>query len=316
MTVHQQIKAPQKHMHSVQFIIVNYNSGSWLARAIISIFEYCPDLDFKIYVVDNASIDNSIDLAQNTQYANDIEWVLNTQNVGFAAANNQVLDRCDADFVVLMNPDCELLDRGIPSILSAFDKNPRLGLASCRILNEDGSIQATCRRRFPTPMSALSRMLLLYKLFPNNKSLSNFDYGSEIVADQTNQNFDDKIIQVEAISGAFMVARQSAIKEVGLLDEGYFMHCEDLDWCKRFEINHWLVVFFPSVAIRHAKGVSSKSRPIRVLWTLHKGMNRFFDKFYQQSYSWPVRYLVKFGIFMSFTLRAGVALVRSVLKRG
>jgi GT2 family glycosyltransferase len=112
-----------------------------------------------------------------------------------------------------------------------------------------------------------------------------------------------------------MVARMSAVQEVGLLDEDYFMHCEDLDWCKRFELNQWKVALVPAAVVTHAKGVSSKSRPLRVLYTLHTGMNRFFDKFYNAEYSLPVRLLVKFGIAMSFVARASVSVVKSALGR-
>ena len=174
-------------------------------------------------------------------------------------------------------------------------------------MNEDGSLQSTCRRRFPTPWSALVRMLLLDKVFRENKKFQNFDYGDSV-------DEDEKPHVVEAISGAFMVVRETALREVGLLDEGYFMHCEDLDLCKRFSESSWKVGFVPSAVIEHAKGVSSKSRPIGVLWTLHKGMNRFFDKFYRNTYSWPIRYAVKIGIWTSFFLRAGLSYARGVLK--
>jgi len=181
-------------------------------------------------------------------------------------------------------------------ILDAFEQDETIGLASCRILNEDGSLQATCKRRFPTPASALARMLQLHRLFSGSGKFENFDYGNT-----AKEN--DGIEYVEAVSGAFMVVRKTALQEVGLLDEEYFMHCEDLDWCKRFEQCGWKVAFVSEASVMHAKGISSASRPIQVLRTLHAGMDRFFDKYYQSDYSWLTRKIVRLGIKISLQLR-------------
>jgi GT2 family glycosyltransferase len=201
-----------------------------------------------------------------------------------------------------MNPDCELNQDTLTHVLVAMESDPKIGLASCRIVDEDGSLYASCRRRFPTPWSAFVRLLALNKLFPSNPKFADFDYGSKIANDAPTE-------MVEAISGAFMVVKHQALQDVGGLDEAYFMHCEDLDWCKRFELAGWKVAFVPSADIIHAKGVSSKSRPIAVLFTLHKGMNRFFDKFYKNDYSLALRLFVKLGIVGSFLARALKALL-------
>jgi GT2 family glycosyltransferase len=298
-------------MASTHIIIVNYNAGDWLQRSIGSALNYS---DGSVTVVDNLSQDSSVKDAQlvfGTQLVTDtsrLEWQLNEHNIGFAAANNQVLKKVEHDYAVLMNPDCEINQHSLSLIIDAMQSDPQIGLASCRILNDDGSLQTTCRRRFPTPWSALVRLLKLDRLFPHNAKFSNFDYADGLDANSPTE-------YIEAISGAFMVARMSAVQQVGLLDEDYFMHCEDLDWCKRFELNDWKVALVPAAVVTHAKGVSSKSRPLRVLYTLHTGMNRFFDKFYNTEYSLPVRVLVKLGIAMSFVARASVSAIKSVLGR-
>ncbi|MFT6408406.1 MAG: GT2 family glycosyltransferase [Arenicella sp.] len=292
-------------MASTHIVMVNYNAGAWLQRSLESALNFSHG---GVTVVDNLSSDSSVSDAQAVFDDARLEWQLNHQNLGFAAANNQVLKELTCDYAVLMNPDCELNANSLAPIIEAMQSNPKIGLASCRILNEDGSLQITCRRKFPTPGSALVRILQLNRLFPNNPKFANFDYGDSIDANSP-------VELVEAISGAFMVARISAVQQVGLLDEGYFMHCEDLDWCKRFALNHWQVALVPAATVIHAKGVSSKSRPIAVLYTLHTGMNRFFDKFYQNSYNLPVRLLVKLGIASSFLLRASISLVKGALGR-
>ncbi|MFT5572075.1 MAG: GT2 family glycosyltransferase [Cryomorphaceae bacterium] len=298
---------PEEKMANVQsthIVIVNYNAGDWLQRSISSALRFSTG---QITVVDNDSTDGSLEIAQASFSDARINWQANTQNVGFAAANNQVIKTNDAEFLVLMNPDCELEENTLVELIAAFREHSQMGLASCRILNSDGSLQATSRRRFPTPWSAMVRMLQLHQVMPNNPRFASFDYGDRV--DNTLG-----IEFVEAISGAFMVARKSAADQVGLLDEGYFMHCEDLDWCMRFSHSGWKVGFLPNVAVTHAKGVSSRSRPIAVLFTLHKGMDRFFDKFYKNDYPWLLRMVVKLGIAVSFIGRAGISLLKGLAR--
>lgn len=289
-------------MASTHIIIVNYNAGAWLQRSIRSALDFSHG---PVTVVDNQSQDSSIAEAQAEFDSARLDWQLNQKNIGFAAANNQVLKQVETDYAVLLNPDCELNESSLQLILQEIDSDAKVGLASCRILNEDGSLQTSCRRRFPTPWSAFVRLAQLHRLFPNKPKFSDFDYGDEV-------DSGDRVEFVEAISGAFMVARMRAVKQVGTLDEDYFMHCEDLDWCKRFQLNDWKVGYVPAATVTHAKGVSSKSRPIGVLYTLHVGMNRFFDKFYRTEYGLPLRWLVKLGIVASFVVRSAITLLRSL----
>ena len=295
-------------MSTTHIIIVNYNAGEWLSRCLGSVLQYT---ESNITVVDNNSTDNSTGNAQ-ASFANQprLSWELNSENIGFAAANNQVLENLNADFALLLNPDCEINENTLPVMLSAFEQNEKLAIASCCIYNEDGSVQNTCRRRFPTPWTSFVRLLQLHRLFPNNAKFANFDYG-EFVKETGLTQGHATVEPVEAISGACMMIRHTAINEIGLLDEAYFMHCEDLDWCKRVEQSRWYVGFVGAASIVHAKGISSQSRPIKVLWTLHKGMNRFFDKHYYHQYSFPVRLLVKVGIICSFILRSTTSLVKN-----
>jgi len=307
-------------MALTHIIIVNYNAGDWLQRSLSSACQFSAG---KISIVDNASRDESVELAsQRYPQSERVQWVLNSDNVGFAAANNQVIPKVETEFLVLMNPDCEINQQTLDLILAEFANHPKMGIASCKILNSDGSIQLSCKRKFPTPWSALSRMLFLYKLFPGSSTLANFDYGDFDDSDQVDssltagsESVGSKVEFIEAISGAFMVVRCAAIKDVGLLDEDYFMHCEDLDWCKRFSLAGWQVGFIPAATVTHAKGVSSATRPIAVLWTLHKGMWRFFDKFYHDQHSFLLRAFVKLGIGVSFIVRSLTALLRRIFIR-
>lgn len=308
---------------SVAVIVVNYNAGDWLLRSVQSAAQ--EPLVNSVTIVDNASKDNSllrvkdwissVDGSANNKYdranAKKIGIIENPKNVGFGKANNQVLqvflDQDDSDYALLLNPDCELSAEALPAMLPYFQQpqNQRLGMASCVIKNTDGSIQSTCRRNFPTPLTAFLRMSQLYRF-------ECFGFGKRHDFDLGSQPLPPSFVDVEAISGAFMLVRMSAVKEVGLFDEAYFMHCEDLDWCKRFAQKGWRVGFVPEVAVLHEKGISSKTRRIGVLLNLHQGMLRFFDKFYRNQYSLPFRLLVKGGIVLSFVVRATVSLFKGL----
>ncbi len=300
---------------SVATVIVNYNAGNWLLRSVKSALQ--ETLVTAVYVVDNASSDDSLitlkEFIANNAVADGIDVkkliiLENAQNLGFGKANNQalqaLLEREEFEYVLLLNPDCELSPNVLSTMLPYFHQRENLGMASCVINNVDGSIQSTCRRNFPTPWTAFLRMSQLQRIGIGKQY--DFDMGAKPLP--------DSFIDVEAISGAFMLIRMISIKEVGLFDESYFMHCEDLDLCKRFAQQGWRVGFVPEVSVLHEKGMSSKTRRIGVLWNLHQGMLRFFDKFYRNQYSIAFRALVRVGIYMSFLGRAGVSLLKGLVK--
>ena len=282
---------------TVATVIVNFNAGDWLLRSVGSALNETPG---EVIVVDNASTDNSIAMLESS--LGDVGRVTvlrNNSNLGFARANNQVLSRSKTDYVVLMNPDCEMSPGCWTAMLPVLEAERDIGLASCVIRNPDGSLQGTCRRHFPTPWSAAARMLGLNHIFPGNPRFRDFDYGDAPLPDSWEA--------VDAVSGAFMVVRVAALPGVGLMDEGYFMHCEDLDWCMRFQQHGYTVGFIPQATVIHAKGISSHSRPVGTQWNLHRGMLRFFNKFYRRQYAWPLRWFVTGGIYVSFLFRAAKA---------
>jgi len=286
-------------------IIVNYNSGEWLTRSLLSALRYS---DSSIYVVDNASEDTSIADAKTKldgQYDERINWILNSQNAGFAAANNQVLNNLDTQFAVLMNPDCELRSGVLTQIKDVFLKDEKIGVMSCLIENSDGSLQRTAKRRFPTPSNAISRVPIIGKLFSDNESYRDFDYGDQV----SNQELEF----VEAVSGAFMVVRMSVVKQVGTLDESYFMHFEDLDWCKRFAISGWKIGVLNTQRVLHEKGVGSRTRQVRVLMHLHRSMLIFFNRYYRNDYHPVVYLLIQCCVVFSCMARSAWALLRRLI---
>ena len=278
---------------SVHTTIVNYNAGDWLLRSVNSALS---NTDGAVTVVDNASSDNSIQKLKAATSDARLNIIQNDANLGFSAANNQAIKSRQADYVILMNPDCEMQAGAWDAIRDVMQANPEIGLAGGRIQNEDGSLQSTAKRDFPTPGKSLLRLLGLSKIAGAAFGIKDFDHGAAPAS--------GNLEWVDAISGAFMVVRSDAIEKVGLLDEGYFMHCEDLDWCKRFWQTGYKVAWVPASKITHAKGISSTGRPVRVLWHLHAGMDRFFCKHEASQYNLFYRYFIRLGIYVLFLPRA------------
>jgi len=268
---------------------VNYNAGLWLERCIEAVLQSNYVID--LYVVDNASSDDSFQNIKD-RYANskNLHLIENKENLGFAKANNIVLNTTNADYYVLINPDCIVEPQTVGCLVNEMQLDQQVGLAGVKILNEDGTPQKTSKRRFPTPENTFTRTLGISHFFKNKEKFADFDYGDQSESEQSGKQF------VEAISGAFMMVSQESLNHVGGLDEGYFMHCEDLDWCKRFWLHGYKVAHYPQVTVTHIKGKSSTTRPYRVNWYLHKGMLRFYRKFYRKHYGRIVSSFVYIGI--------------------
>ena len=291
-------------------ITVNFDTGGLLAAAARSVL--ASTVPVELLVVDNASTDDSLDELRAAVGSDPRVRVFeNGANLGFARANNQALAEARGEWLLLLNPDCFIQPETIARMQEALGRYPDAGLAGCLILNPDGTEQAGCRRETPTPGKAFVRA------FGLGRVLRRFGLAGSATRDfvRTGDPLPPQPIEVDAISGAFMFARRSALEKVGPLDEGYFLHCEDLDWCERFRRAGFKVLFVPDATVVHDKGASSRGRPVRVLWHLHRGMVRFYRKFFRDEYPWPLFWLVLGAVWLRFGLLAGAVIVRRVAGR-
>lgn len=276
-------------------VVVTFNSEDDIALCLKSVL--ASEVPVEIVVVDNASTDRSVARAQDLLAGRPrCQVIENGENLGFAKASNIGIVRARGDFVLLLNPDTVTGRDTLGSMLRVMKSDPEIGVAGCLIQEENGAEQAGCRRYLPTPWRSLVRVLHLHKLPSAHHRLHGFLMNEEPLP--------EKPVEVEAISGAFMMTRRAAIDEVGLLDEDYFMHCEDLDWCVRFRQCAWKVMFVPSVSIVHKKGGSSKDRPILVEYHKHRGMVRFYGKFFRYRYPGVLMWLVYLAVWGRFGAKA------------
>jgi GT2 family glycosyltransferase len=276
-------------------VVVSYNSGPMLAECARAVF--ASSVPVQLLLSDNASTDGSLE-AVRSEWSDDPRLVAreNPSNLGFARACNRVLPDAAGDWVLFLNPDCVLEPDTLERMFAVLREWPDAGMAGCLLRNPDGSEQAGCRRREPTPWRSLARVMHLQWLRPDDPRLADFNMAREPLPGEP--------VPVDAISGAFMLVRREALDRVGPLDEGYFLHCEDLDWCRRFRDQGYQVLFVPGVEVLHAKGGSSRSRPVRVEWHKHRGMLRYYRKFYRDAYPRPLLWLVHAAVWSRFALVA------------
>lgn len=279
---------------TVSLVVVNYNAGEFIVACISSVLNQVDE----VIVVDNASSDNS--LAQlEAAFPGDprLKIVRNRENLGFAAGCNIGVGQSAGACLFFLNPDCVLEPESVQRLFHTLQDSPDVGMVGGLLMNSDGTEQAGGRRAIPTPWRSFVRACGLNRLCGRWPKLF-FDFYLH------NQPLPDHPIEVEAISGACMMVKREAMKNVGSWDEGYFLHCEDLDWCMRFRQKGWRIVFVPEARVVHTAGVCSRCRPIFVEWHKHRGMMRFYRKFFRHQYPGPLMWLVSLGIWLRFGLIA------------
>ena len=230
---------------NLSVVIVNWNVRDLLRRCLASVLESAPGASADVIVVDNASTDGSIEMlrAEFPQAT----LVANARNRGFPAGINQGLAAAQGRYVLLLNPDTQVLDDALAALTRYLDTHPDAGIVSPQLLYPDGSVQSS-RRRFPTLLTLFLESTWLESLAP--RSLLRRYY----VLDQP----DDATLDVDWTTGAAMLVRREVVQQVGGMDEGFFMYSEELDWCRRVKAAGWRVVYHPGARIIHHEGKSSE----------------------------------------------------------
>lgn len=263
----------------------------------------------EVFVVDNDSRDGSVEALQSAICDDHLHILRNGRNLGFATACNVGVKASDAKYLLFLNPDSVLEAGALQRMLEVLAGSKSIGMVGGMLCNPDGSEQPGGRRVFPTPQRAFMRAFGLSRF-------SRFlpDFFSDFLLHK--EPLPPEPIAVDAISGACMLVKREAIDVVGLWDERYFLHCEDLDWCMRFKLKNWQVYFVPDARIVHDKGGCSLNRPFFVNWHKHNGMLRFYRKYYKRQYPWGFWWLVVAGVWLRFCLVYAWHAGKSVLRGG
>jgi GT2 family glycosyltransferase len=294
------------HPNRASAVIVNYNAGRGLVELVGSLISDAY-ID-RVIVVDNGSVDGSADLVAES-YADEarLRLIRNSLNRGFAAANNQGAAAVQAKYLLFVNPDTVMETAMLHKLCLIMDERPEIGVLGILIRNPDGSEQRGCRRYLPDP-----RRSLMHALGLGGPDQAGGTAGFNL----TGTPLPSGPVEIEGISGAFMLVRRQALTEVGDWDEGYFLHCEDLDLCMRLKQAGWKILFVPDESVIHMQGVSSRGRPLFVLWHKHLGMWRYFTKFHRRQNPWWLSMLVWSGIWARFLLSIPSAMLRLAMRDG
>jgi len=264
--------------------LVNYNAGEHLLRAVDSIASETASLKPEIIVVDNGSTDGSMERLGESFPT--VRQILAGENLGFARACNLALRESSGRYVALVNPDVIVHRGSLHTLVEYLETHPDVGLVGPKILTPDGRLDFRCARRLPSLWGELCERTRLYRRFPRSRWFAGHLLGSW---DHESQR------EVEALSGACMMARREVLSGVGLLDERYFMFGEDVDWCWRIARGGWKIVYLPKAVVTHVGGGSTPAemQPRLVLEGI-RSQARFFAKRFGRTYVLAYRAMIAF----------------------
>ncbi len=285
----------------LEVVIVSHGAEALLRRCLRSLAEHPPaGATMRVTVVDSGSADGTPDMVAG-EFA-DVR-LIREGNIGFSAANNLVLRESDADAVLLLNPDTEIYAGTLDAALARLRSEPRIGMVGVKLVTESGELDHACKRSFPTPLAALAHFTGIGRGDGAGAALSQY---------RATHLGDDEPGEVDAVNGAFMLCRREAVREVGLLDQGYWLYMEDLDWCTRFWNAGWKVFYEPAGTALHDKGGSSAGRRApRQEIAFHRGMGRFYRRFEAREHNPLLNLAVYAGIGAKLAASLAITALRS-----
>jgi N-acetylglucosaminyl-diphospho-decaprenol L-rhamnosyltransferase len=250
-------------------VIVTHNHAAFLPACLISLKPAMQRLAMEVIVIDNQSSDDSAQLTRI--HLPEARLIVNERRQGFAANNNFGIRVARGAYILLLNPDTEALGDALETLVSFMENRPDVGVCGAQLRFPDGSIQPSCRR-FPTLQSVLARRTFLRRYLWNS-SLNRHHLMEEMDHTQTQE--------VDWMLGACLLARREAICEVGLMDEGYYLYVEDIDWCYRMGQHGWKICYVPAAQIiHHHLAVTDRRWLTRRTLMHYRSMGRFVRKHY------------------------------------
>ena len=252
----------------LSIIVVTWNAKRFVEECFGSILEEARGLPAEVIAVDNASTDGTADMI--AERFPEVKLIRSDTNLGFPRGNVVALEMCrQGKYVCLVNPDVRVLPGCFRKLIEYMENNPTIGVLGPKILNPDGSTQPSCMRA-PTVWTSWCRALALDRTVLRRLQV----FGGQLMADFAH----DRIRDVDALNGCFLLIRRTAMDRVGLIDERYFMYGDDIDWCLRFRKAGWPVVFYPEAAAIHYGGGTTAQAPVYFYVEMQKANLQYWKK--------------------------------------
>jgi N-acetylglucosaminyl-diphospho-decaprenol L-rhamnosyltransferase len=253
----------------VSVVIVHYRTPNLLEHCLDALAAGSGDLHVETFVVDNGS--PGFDEADHRRRRPSVDVIANPTNLGFSHASNEALRRATGRYLLLLNPDAFVGPDTLPSMIAYMDVDQTIGCSTARLELEDGRLDLACRRSFPTPRRSFFRMTLLSRVFPRSRTFAQYNLT---YLDEWQEQ------EIDSPCGAFMLVRREAMRQVGLLDERFFLYGEDLDWALRIKRAGWRITYNPISTVVHLKGASSAADPMARIGYFYEAMRLFYRKHY------------------------------------
>ncbi len=289
-------------MIDVSIIIVSWNSRRDLEQSLPSIPQGCRTCTAEVLLVDNASGDGTV--ARALELLPGIRVIANTENAGFARANNQAMAIAAGRYVCLLNPDTVVHDGAFDTLIAFMDAHPEAWGCGPALLNGDGSPQRT-GVRFPSLWNMTVEAIFLDRLLPGTRL---FGAHRELYEQWNTQR------EVDFLQGSCLLVRRKAIDDVGGLDEEFFMYFEETDWCRRIKGAGGKIVLVPGAQVVHFGGGTVGHYDERRLVHFHVSLFRYFSKHHGVGAQLGARIIIAKRSFIRLVVWSGVAAFRPSLR--
>lgn len=283
--------------YKLSVIMVPYKCRNIFKEALEAVINSKASFNFEIIIIDNDSKDGTVEMVREFQarpgWSDRIVLYENT-NEGFPKANNRGIQMKRGEYVLLLNPDTKVSEDTLQVMMDFVKARPDVGIATCKLVKADGSLDLACRRKFPTPLRAFFRLSGLSFVFPKSKLFASYNMTYKSVSEET---------EVDACVGAFMFITPDCLAKIQGFDEQFFMYGEDLDLCMRAKETGFKVWYYPKTTTIHYKGQSSKKVSRRGLYEFHHNNWLLFKKHYSRKYFYLLDPLVYIGVWSRYLVK-------------
>ncbi|MBU0580817.1 MAG: glycosyltransferase family 2 protein [Candidatus Margulisbacteria bacterium] len=253
-------------MVELSIIIVNWNVKDLLEKCLDSIAVNPPQCNYEVFVVDNASADGSVNMIQKK--FSDVKLIASDKNLGFAGGNNLALKKAQGQYLLLLNPDTEVLPGALQTYLDFFKDHPKAGAMGVKLVNFDLSLQPSCKS-FPSWRTLFWSTFFLDVLFPKSQIFGEYE--------MTHWDHNDER-EVDQPMGAALAVRREVVEKVGLMDEQFYMYFDEVDWCYRIKKAGYEIWFTPKASIIHHWGKSTAQARLNMNKHWYRSLYRFLKK--------------------------------------